>query len=169
MFVVLPSATELRSGSRVMMFTTPPMALDPKRAEPPPRITSTRSIIDAGKSSSPYMPASELKIGRLSSSTCEYCPSRPLMRSWVVPQLPQLFSTRSPDWKFIDSARLHEAVFSKSYCEATETIVGEKRLLVSVRLADTTTSSTARAASWSSKLTSIVRSARSSTSRSAGA
>lgn len=71
MFVVLPSATELRSGSRVMMFTTPPMALDPKRAEPPPRITSTRSIIDAGKSSSPYMPASELKIGRLSSSTCD--------------------------------------------------------------------------------------------------
>ena len=97
------------------------------------------------------MAARELKIRRLSSSTCEYWPSRPLMRSCVVPQLPQLFSTRSPDWKFIVSARLHEAVASKSFPEATETIVGEYFLLVSVRLAETTISSTASASSSRAK------------------
>ena len=73
------------------------------------------------------------------------------MRSCVVPQLPQLFSTRSPDWKFIVSARLHEAVASKSFPEATETIVGEYFLLVSVRLAETTISSTASASSSRAK------------------
>ena len=80
-----------------MMLTTPPMALAPNRADPPPRITSTRSIMATGSCSSPYTEASELKIGRLSSSTCEYCPSNPLIRNCVVPQLPQLFSTRNPD------------------------------------------------------------------------
>ncbi len=69
--------------------------------------------------------ASVLKMGRLSSSTCEYCPSRPLMRSCMVPQLPQLFSTRRPDWKLIDSARLHDEVASKSFSPTTETMVGE--------------------------------------------
>lgn len=139
-----------------MMLTTPPIAFAPNNAEPPPRITSTRSIIATGNCSRPYTDASELKIGRLSSSTCEYCPSSPLMRNCVVPQLPQLVSTRSPDWKFIVSAKLHEAVDSKSFVEATDTMVGDVFLLVSVRLAETTTSSTARASSGSSKLTSMV-------------
>ena len=85
------------------------------------------------------------------------------MRSCVVPQLPQLFSTRRPDWKDIVSERLHEAVASKRRSEATETIVGEKRLFCSVRLAETTTSSTARAEVSSSKLTSSVLPATTST------
>ena len=40
---------ELRRGSFVMIFTVPAMAEEPKRAEPPPRTTSTRSIILAGQ------------------------------------------------------------------------------------------------------------------------
>ena len=85
------------------------------------------------------------------------------MRSWVVPQLPQLVSTRNPDWKFIVSARLHEAVDSKSLAEATDTIVGDVFLLVYVRLADTTTSSTESASSVREKLTSMVLSGEIST------
>ena len=53
MSVMFDSVSELRSGSLVMMFTTPPMALDPKRAEPPPRMTSTRSIMAVGSCSRP--------------------------------------------------------------------------------------------------------------------
>ena len=51
--VVLASETELRCGSLVMMFTTPAIAFDPYRAEPPPRITSTRSTMPAGSCSRP--------------------------------------------------------------------------------------------------------------------
>ena len=47
------------------------------------------------------------------------------MRSCTVPQLLQLFSMRRPDWKFIDSARLHDAVALKSFSPTTETMVGE--------------------------------------------
>ena len=48
----------------VMMFTVPAMAEEPNKAEPPPRTTSTRSIILAGICSSPYTPAKEEKMGR---------------------------------------------------------------------------------------------------------
>ena len=47
------NSPELRSGSRVMMLIVPPMADEPNSAEPPPRSTSTRSIIDAGICSRP--------------------------------------------------------------------------------------------------------------------
>ena len=40
---------------------------EPNKAEPPPRITSTRSIIFAGICSKPYTPVRALKIGRLST------------------------------------------------------------------------------------------------------
>ena len=52
--MVCPSWAELRKGSLVMMLMVPAMADAPKRAEPPPRITSTRSIMLAGICSSPY-------------------------------------------------------------------------------------------------------------------
>ena len=152
--VVLASEAKLRSGSFVMMFITPPMALDPYRADPPPRITSTRSIMLTGSCSSPYTPARELKTGRLSIRIWEYWPSSPLIRSWVVPQFPQLFSTRRPGWKFIPSASVADEVPSKSLVDETLTMMGASFLLVSFRVADTTTSSSATASSSRSKLTS---------------
>ena len=54
---------ELRTGSLVMMLMVPAMAEEPNKAEPPPRITSTRSIMLAGICSRPYTPASALKMG----------------------------------------------------------------------------------------------------------
>ena len=44
---------ELPVGSRVMMLIVPAMADDPNSADPPPRTTSTRSIMLAGICSSP--------------------------------------------------------------------------------------------------------------------
>ncbi len=156
MSVRFDTVSELRSGSLVMMFTTPPMAFDPNSAEPPPRITSTRSIIATGSCSSPYTAASELNMGAESSRICEYCPSKPLMRSCMVPQLPQLFSTRRPDWNFIDSARLVEAVVSNSLAEATLTTTAVLFLFVSLRVADTTTASIESVSSLISKFTSTL-------------
>ena len=154
--VVCATESELRRGSFVMMFTTPPMAFEPKSAEPPPRITSTRSIIATGSCSRPYTVASELKMGFESSRICEYCPSRPFMRNCTTPQFPQVFSTRRPGWNAIDSARFDDAVFSKSFADATFTIVAVLFLLVSLRVADTTTSSIVIVSSSIEKFTSIV-------------
>ena len=67
---VCPSWAELRRGSLVMMLMVPAMADAPNRAEPPPRITSTRSIMLAGICSRPYTPASALNTGRESISIC---------------------------------------------------------------------------------------------------
>jgi hypothetical protein len=58
---------ELRIGSFVMILIVPAIADEPNKAEPPPRITSTRSIIFAGICSKPYTPVRALKIGRLST------------------------------------------------------------------------------------------------------
>ena len=68
--VVLLMVSELLSGSFVMMLIVPAMAFAPKRAEPPPRTTSTRSIILAGICSKPYTPANALNMGRLSIRIC---------------------------------------------------------------------------------------------------
>ena len=77
------------------------------------------------------------------------------MRSCGAPQLPQVFSTRSPDWKFIASERFDDAVLSKSFAEATFTTVDVVRRFVSLRVADTTTSSTRVLDSLSTKLSSM--------------
>ena len=62
---------ELLTGSFVMMLMVPPTALAPNRAEPPPRTTSTRSIMLTGICSSPYTPPNALMTGRLLMSICE--------------------------------------------------------------------------------------------------
>ena len=74
----------------------------------------------------------------------------------MVPQLPQLFSTRRPDWNFIDSARLVEAVVSNSLAEATLTTTAVLFLFVSLRVADTTTASIESVSSLISKFTSTL-------------
>ena len=51
--VVWETAAELRTGSFVMILMVPAMAEDPKRAEPPPLIISTLSIMFAGNCSIP--------------------------------------------------------------------------------------------------------------------
>ncbi|CDA48875.1 unknown [Bacteroides stercoris CAG:120] len=81
-----------------MILIVPPTALAPNSAEPPPRTTSTLSIMFTGICSSPYTPLSALMTGRLFIRICEYGPSRPLIRTWGKPQFWQLFSTRRPDW-----------------------------------------------------------------------
>ena len=58
-------------GSFVMIFIVPPTADEPKRAEPPPRITSTRSIMLAGICSRPYTPVRAENTGREFISICE--------------------------------------------------------------------------------------------------
>ena len=68
--IVCVSSPELRNGSLVMILMVPAMAEEPNKAEPPPRITSTRSIIFAGICSSPYTPERALKIGRESIKIC---------------------------------------------------------------------------------------------------
>ena len=166
MFDVCERFSELRRGSLVMMFTTPPMAFDPNRADPPPRITSTRSIIATGSCSKPYTPAREENMGLESSRICEYCPSRPFILSCTAPQFPHEFSTRRPGWNLIDSARFDEAVFSKSFIDDTFTIVAELFLFVSFRVADTTTSSIERVFSRRVKFTSMFLPLVSVTSRS---
>ena len=50
---VFANETELAVGSLVMMLMIPPIALEPKSADPPPRTTSTRSIIFVGICSMP--------------------------------------------------------------------------------------------------------------------
>jgi len=50
---VCANCAELREGSLVMTLIVPPMADEPYSAEPPPRSTSTRSIMLAGICSSP--------------------------------------------------------------------------------------------------------------------
>ena len=62
--VVWLTSAELRTGSLVMTLMVPPMADAPYSAEPPPRTTSMRSIMFEGICSKPYMPLSEVKIGR---------------------------------------------------------------------------------------------------------
>ena len=68
--MVWDNIPELRIGSLVIILIVPAMADDPNKAEPPPRITSTRSIMLAGICSMPYTPESALKIGRESSRIC---------------------------------------------------------------------------------------------------
>ena len=51
--VVCETDAELRIGSFVMMLMVPAIAAEPKRADPPPLITSTLSIILAGNCSIP--------------------------------------------------------------------------------------------------------------------
>ena len=65
------SSAELRVGSLVMILMVPPMADAPNRADPPPRTTSTRSIMLAGICSKPYTPVSAEKMGRESINICE--------------------------------------------------------------------------------------------------
>ncbi len=50
---VCDTRAELDTGSLVMMLMVPPTADEPNSADPPPRITSTRSIMLAGMCSSP--------------------------------------------------------------------------------------------------------------------
>ena len=52
-------------GPYSQILIVPPTAFAPNRAEPPPRTTSTRSIIFTGICSSPYTPLRALMIGRL--------------------------------------------------------------------------------------------------------
>ncbi len=46
------------------------MAEEPNKADPPPRMTSTRSIILAGICSNPYTPERALNTGRESINIC---------------------------------------------------------------------------------------------------
>ena len=55
----------------VMMLMVPPIADEPYSAEPPPRTTSTRSIMLAGICSNPYTPCRAENTGRESMSICE--------------------------------------------------------------------------------------------------
>ena len=121
--LVLAMLTKLRTGSLVMMLTTPAIAFAPYIADPPPRITSMRSIIAAGTCSRPYTEAMLEKTGRLSMRICVYWPCKPLMRSSVLPQFEQVFSTRRPGWKFNASATQATAVVSNSLGDSTLTIV----------------------------------------------
>ena len=50
-------------GSFVMILMVPPTALAPNKADPPPRTTSTRSIIFTGICSKPYTPDRALTTG----------------------------------------------------------------------------------------------------------
>ena len=84
--VVCDIAAEFLTGSLVMMLIVPAIAEEPKRADPPPRITSTLSTMLAGSCSIPYTPARELKIGRESIRIWVYCPSRPLILTCWNPQ-----------------------------------------------------------------------------------
>ena len=79
--IVCDSIPELRIGSLVIILIVPAIADEPNRAEPPPRITSTRSIMLAGICSMPYTPERALNIGRESSKICVYGPSKPLIRT----------------------------------------------------------------------------------------
>ena len=54
-----------------MMLMVPPIADEPYSAEPPPRTTSTRSIMLAGICSNPYTPCRAENTGRESMSICE--------------------------------------------------------------------------------------------------
>ena len=58
-------------ASFVIMLMVPPIADAPNNAEPPPRTTSTRSIIEDGICSRPYTPASAENTGLESMRTCE--------------------------------------------------------------------------------------------------
>ena len=58
----------ISQGSFVMILIVPAIADEPNSADPPPRITSTRSIIFAGICSSPYTPDKALNMGRESIS-----------------------------------------------------------------------------------------------------
>ena len=53
-----------------MILIVPAMAEEPNNADPPPRMTSTRSIMLAGICSSPYTPERALNTGRESMSIC---------------------------------------------------------------------------------------------------
>ena len=79
---MLDTRKELLMGSLVMILIVPPTALAPNSAEPPPRTTSTLSIMFTGICSSPYTLLSALMTGRLFIRICEYGPSRPLIRTW---------------------------------------------------------------------------------------
>ena len=78
------------------------------------------------------------------------------MRTCWKPQFWQLFSTRTPGWKFSPCARVVELVCSKSLKSITFTSVGAMRRVVSLRLAVTTTPSRATRSSSSSKFSSSV-------------
>ena len=96
--VVCDMVAELRTGSFVMMLIVPAMADEPKRADPPPRMTSTLSTMFAGSCSIPYTLARALKIGLESMRIWVYCPSRPFILTCWKPQFWQLFSTLTPGW-----------------------------------------------------------------------
>ena len=70
--VVCETDAEFLTGSFVIMLMVPAIADDPKRADPPPRMTSTRSTMFAGSCSIPYTPANALNIGRESIRICVY-------------------------------------------------------------------------------------------------
>ena len=97
--VTFEMAAEFLTGSFVMILIVPATADEPKRAEPPPLMTSTLSTMFAGSCSIPYTPANALKIGRESIRIWVYCPSRPLILTCWKPQFWQLFSTLTPGWK----------------------------------------------------------------------
>ena len=117
------------------------MALLPYIADPPPRITSTRSIIFAGINSSPYTPANPLKTGRELISICEYGPSSPFILTCEKPQFWQLFSMRSPGAKLSPSLSVTFWVRSNNFGFMLFTMVGDSLLLFSFRSAETTTCS----------------------------
>ncbi len=68
---VWENCAELTIGSLVMILMVPPIADEPKRAEPPPRITSMRSIMFAGICSRPYTPARAENTGLEFINICE--------------------------------------------------------------------------------------------------
>ena len=78
------------------------------------------------------------------------------MRTWLKPQFWQLVSTRTPGWNFSPWAMSVDWVRSKSFVSSTFTSDGASRRIVSLRVAETTTSSMASASSSSSKLTSTI-------------
>ena len=153
---VLATSNVFFIGSRVMMFTTPPMALAPNKADPPPRITSMRSIIETGICSSPYTPANALNTGRLSMRICAYFPSKPLILTWLVPQFWQVFSTLNPGWKFSPSAKFTALTRSKALGFNTLTTMAASRRSTATRLADTTTSPITCVSVSISKLSSLL-------------
>ena len=132
------------------------MAEEPNNAEPPPRITSTRSIILAGICSNPYTPAKALNIGREVNQYLRIRAIQPIDTYLLETTVLTIILDRTPGWKFSPCDNVEEFVFSNTFTSITFTNVGAMRRVVSLRLADTTTPSNAIRSSSISKFSSKV-------------
>ena len=77
-------------------------------------------------------------------------PSRPLIRTCWKPQFWQLFSTRTPGWKFRPSAKEVACVVSYTLESSTFTKEGARRRVVSLRFAEW--DAHRKGTSWKAKL-----------------